>query len=616
MFDSHPNFRRALLEKDSKTVLNILQRYKDNAEFMRGIPPTTFTEILRLLYPSTRLSRTLAEYTMVSPSKHRWSGGSRLEKVVGERITTMYDVAKARRNHGMKLGLTDYKLLMKAAAWCGDKRVAELVWEDMAADDIIPDIDCWNALFSASLWNNHYSGRSRYLLRATSYHLGRRRSEDQRDHPEYKNFGVGPGGIKEGAMSFFKRLLQSGAVPTEESMVLLMLAHAREGDSTAADTILKRVWNVDVGTIVNGRFDPDAVKPLPRSSPVHPTERLLLAIADVYGSNSDSATAVGVVSAVSTAYDIPITRPVWELLFEWAFVLSRPRSGRWHLQHQPDAGQGKVHLEALARLWQTMTSPPYSIRPSIAAYNDFIRAHASAPFRIDELLHLMREGLALYRQSATAATAASARLADAEAAAASARHPPAPPTWQPHPSAPSLTALRAEARLARYVRDRDALLVRRWVRLLLPARLARKRALLGVVPDALAEFAEFAPRLVRYRVESGWVELELRGKEEEREGEEVGEREGEGERVERFAKWEWEREREWALELWRRRKEERRREEREEREKEEGWSWEPDEGRAWKPEKWRADVWRSKRNPSEGGPSASRRTWHIGTGRT
>lgn len=167
-------------------------------------------------------------------------------------------------------------------------------------------------------------------------------------------------------------MLKDGAVANEESFRIVMTALAREGDLETVQSILHRMWNINVDGLRKGK-DEEALKPkyMDPSNPLRPTANLLFTVAHAFGINNDIPIALRLVDFIARHYDLQIPRETWEQLFEWTFVLSLPRTG---VKARTDGTrEGELPQQAVANLWNTMTGTAYLIKPTMGMYNHLMR---------------------------------------------------------------------------------------------------------------------------------------------------------------------------------------------------------------------------------------------------
>ncbi|KAL9117974.1 MAG: hypothetical protein Q9187_005483 [Circinaria calcarea] len=281
----------------------------------------------------------------------------------------------------------------------------------------------------------------------------------------------------------------------------------REGDMAGVRSILRKVWDIDVDAILELDDDSFITNNQPsHQSPSYPTQHLLFTLAHVFGSNNELPAALRIIDYISRKYSIEIDDETWAQLFEWTFVLSTPRyKGR-----KSDGAQlGQLPLASVENLWNTMTSEPYNVKPTMPMYNRRIRNLWKRQM-LDPMLEAMRAGKKLHNQQVKRSRAMAKDLPEEISMDGASELNPLSlfPT--------SLTSARHhEMELQQLYGYRDFLMVSRWVRLLMAgtrwggsgeATLRWQR--IGA-PNAVAEFWHFRPREgFAYRIATGRIQFQ------------------------------------------------------------------------------------------------------------
>lgn len=388
--------RSALRRQEPHEVLKILlDDLRPDASGTSGymlhrMPPTMFSEVLRCLNPENFIPR-YQELHMQASSAHStmmglgnlygWDSYYALGEVLFGQISNIIGV----RNRSWPLALSDYKQLLRFAQSCGRRTMLEDIWNSMHYNGIVPDSECYNIYLMHLCWSERFDPKRRFRLRVIPFHLLPRTWNS----PPYSLGGHKIGdrvGIKANASRLFREMIEQGISGNEETFSLLMVAMAREADLDNVETLLQRVWGIDVGAIMTGD---DLEIPPPKhfssDSPFYPSEKLLFTIAHIYGINNKIPTALKIVDFISRQYSIKIPRLAWSELLRWTFVLSLPRNKttRWRkparkferLHAGIEAGEASGHMppEAVTNLWFTMVSEPYNVKPTMEMYDMVIR---------------------------------------------------------------------------------------------------------------------------------------------------------------------------------------------------------------------------------------------------
>ena len=364
-----------------KAVINLVQKdgYAYTGEFFKSMPQNTFSEMLRCMDPKHFLARHQKLQMEFSPHYTKISGLPPIDRGGYYRFCTVFlsqvqGIMQARRREH-PLSLVDFKYLLKCARAIGNGKLADGIWKTMTsaptsshATNIVPDAECFNLYLGTKCLGDLLDPLLRFRLRIIPNNLMPRSWENR----PYTLAGhhVGPDrGIKTDVSRIFMSMVQAGISGDEESFCLMMIALGREGDTASVTSILKRVWGIDVETLLN--TDDDNAPPpknYTRDSPFYPSKKLLYSIAHIYGINNAIPTALRLVDYVSRQYSVPIPLETWNELLQWTYVLSIKRLGHKH----EDSRAGQLPPSAVTNLWATMTAEPYNVKPTMEMYNRLI----------------------------------------------------------------------------------------------------------------------------------------------------------------------------------------------------------------------------------------------------
>lgn len=509
------NLRLALRTRESDNVLRCLVAGAHDAAFVSSIPPTTFTELLRLV--SSSCEREELQDTL---EQSWWMRNTELpsrNKSMARFLQAAQITATIRRRTNVALSLVDYKLLLKCAASIADKSVARDLWRHLEEDELTPDTECYNAYLHAVLWGRQLAGHKRswtnpLSFRVDGYYLSARRMQRLSYAPSL-------GGYEMEARALIDRLLQQAHLGDETTILHLITAFAREGNIAAVKDTLKRVWNIRVDELMASGRQHSTPKSFPPSAPLQPTRRLLYTVAHAFGANSEVPTALRLTDFISSSYGLPIPTQVWSELLVWTYVQSSIRSGRFKRMHRT---ANKLPLDAPENLWQTLVHSPYNVSPSMKMFHMSIN-NLTKSQRYDIVAQRIREGIQLYREDLEKARASVQRFAQAKRDVAKGR--------SPKHSLSSLQSVR-NAKVAAVQRDHT--FIRRWCQMYTARgngygfmhEFQQDDGQVGLhrevmyetipdwatrdVPNFLSEFRKYCPRVVKYRTHTGVVELELR----------------------------------------------------------------------------------------------------------
>ncbi|KAK2744373.1 hypothetical protein FQN57_004268 [Myotisia sp. PD_48] len=371
---------------------------------MSDLPPTTFAEALKLLSPKyfiepfKRIQRGFrsanAKSCHIEPIADIFA---RISKDLGT-------IVLARRHAGHALGLAEYTHLLDCARSMGDAHMADEIWRNMTEDNVRKSVRCYNYYMEAKVWHMAYLSDGG-ILRSLPYNYKKRRYDIR---PRgFQGFSTGRNSTRDEVYLLFDEMAAEGLVADEGTLIQLMTASSREWDIATINQTLKAVWNIDPELLrQNGGSHPPVIQ-YPISSPLCPTDRLLYAVAHIFCSNNDLATAMQVVDFISTSYNVPISEATWTELLNWSFVLSQDRWG-------PNAevnSTGKVPKTSVINILDTMTSPPYDCIPTMFMY-DLVWKTAWERQSLNVCLKYMRLGQKLFTTTMAKRKVLSMRLHD------------------------------------------------------------------------------------------------------------------------------------------------------------------------------------------------------------
>ena len=392
----------ALQQEDPQALLLMLPRASQDPDYLRSLPPSTFSEIIRMLDPKRLLEPYKRAYRRVSYYRIRnaKNGVPQLEELLLNYTRLIEDLLYSWRDSGRSLGMIDYKAILNVARTVGNGEMAEHVFKIIRQEGLEMDTECYNYYFEAKCWSNAYHPVERNKLRVTPSHYSARlpRKPGQQAPVGFRGHKTGDKGLEFEIINGFSEMVKQGIVPDVDSFRHIMTAMGRLGDIRNVKSVLHKVWNVDVDTI----YDPTDGSPVPsqplsRTSPLYPTKDLLFTIAHIFGSNNDIPLALRIVDIFSRRYEIEISNEVWEQLFEWTYVLSTRRYGR---EKTPGNLQGQLPLKSVENLWTTMVSEPYNTTPTMPMWNYRIKSF----FRrgnLEDMIQSMRSALKLHGKDLT-----------------------------------------------------------------------------------------------------------------------------------------------------------------------------------------------------------------------
>ena len=480
---------------------------RDDLEFVRGIPTLTFAECIRMLQPCNFTEKLAHAHLEISEAQAKAFGVTSMKQVAWEHSNLLKEILAIRRSAGIRLGLAEYRVLLRSARDLGNKKLAGRLWSNLLDEGHTPDTACYNFFMAAVVWDGIHDPVARHRVRVIPFNLTARRHRTL--GRGFGNYRVGDGGVKGRILKVFGEMLKHGAVADEESFRNVITVAAREGDVATVKAVLRRVWDIDVDALHSAKDEASInLKAVEKISLLRPTSKLLFTLAHAFGINNDVPTALRLVDFVARRYDIHIDLETWGQLFEWTFVLATPRTG---VRSRTDGSKtGQLPKQSVLNLWDTMIGPPYSVKPTIGMYNHLIKNMQHRDWS-PMLFAKMREGLELFYESRRYANTAFRKLkTELE------RHEQ---SSEQHRSTP-LESLRREWEYRELIRRRNLFWVKRWVRLLLSTMRAWYRVdktdewTLQHLPRILWAYRSFAPRRTWYETRTGVVELSFRSDEE------------------------------------------------------------------------------------------------------
>lgn len=506
----HEDVLDALQEEEPQLLLKAFLKASENPGFLRSLPATTVSEILRMFDPQHFID----PFKLIHRDLHPWQISHRRDdtrqlKEVFVDFAQAIEVLLTRwRQTSRTFGLAEYKILLNVARATGDGETAEILYQSMRIDGVLLDTTCWNHYLEAKCWSNAYDPIARHKLRVIPYHMVSRlpvkRGSEPR--PGFGNYFTGDTGLKTEIVKKFDTMVKRGATADATTFSMLMVAMSREGDMAGVKSILRKVWDVDVDTILQQDDDSSiANNLLSRKSPSYPTQDLLFTVAHVFGSNNELPAALRIIDYISRKYSIEIDDETWAHLFEWTFILSTPRyKGR-----KADGAQlGQLPLASVGNLWNTMTSEPYNIKPTMPMYNRRIRNLWKRQM-LDPMLEAMRAGKKLYKQQVRRSRAVAKNQSEEIVLTGTNES-----TSLPLSSSSLTSAWNQKMELQQLYEYRDFSMVSRWVRLLMAGSRwggsgegSFRWQRIGA-PNAIAEFWQFRPRGgFAYSIASGRIQF-------------------------------------------------------------------------------------------------------------
>jgi hypothetical protein len=487
----HEDVQNSLLHKDYCGLINVFRSAGDqNLDWIRSLPETTFTEVLAQLQPKNDLGKAVRPYSRLSPAMvHQLRLPTAYDLIRGHLLDAVQILDHHQRS-GKTLSVVDYGLILGFARWTGLRDVADTVWKSMQADDIVPDLNCYNNYLGAITSNLRHDPDVRHTRRMTTFRTEAR--DKPTPGPRYAAYRFGAGGIREDVMMLHREMLTIDVVPDEETFRLLMLGLGREGDLDTVKKLLRQVWSINVDAIVDGLEEghSECEPSISPTSPLYPSSFLVYAVAHVFGIKNEIPTALRLVDHISQTYKVQVFDYVWHELLNCTFVLSAPR--QISRREQAILPKGSVH-----KLWEAMRNEPYNIRPTVDMYDKLVKSLFHQQ-RTQDMWHYMCEALPLYEAMRKETSKLNKTLHRALK------------TSQP------VGTLQRKYDRSRLDEKSSRLFLKRWVRLLLASMRSWRRVdgnLLWstqLIPKIILDWKEFMPSNVWYDIAAGRVSIVFR----------------------------------------------------------------------------------------------------------
>ncbi|KAL4887408.1 mitochondrial ATPase expression-domain-containing protein [Aspergillus karnatakaensis] len=314
-----------------------------------------------------------------------------LMSIFNDFVKNICTIVQIRQSAGRTLGLAEYTHLLACARSVGDALFADYVWGAMQNDHVVPDLQCYNYYMEAKVWDGAYKNKEKFRLLVTPFDYRKRRF----GRVGWTGYGTGPRSVRAAVNSLYNDMKDHGYAGDEATMINRILAAARVGKTFEMAEILKEIWNVDLETLKAGGHQ-YPVTDYPRSSPLYPSSRLLVAIAHGFGTNCDVPAAIKLIEHFHKTYNIPVIQEVWDQLFELSFALSHRINRR---------NRGALSRKFFRNLADAMTREPHNAQLSSTLHFKIAKSTIHE-WSITLWLHHMRVIYKILEQTRKKATAA------------------------------------------------------------------------------------------------------------------------------------------------------------------------------------------------------------------
>ena len=234
-------------------------------------------------------------------------------------------------------------------------RQARKWWHEMIDSGVVPDVWCYNNyLASISRGNRHLQFERPLRFKVNEegnlVNLGKWISRGPNRIQRWPLEGM-----SQYASDLVREMLEKKVAPNAYTYELLITAFARDNSLDPINDIVAGIWGLNP----DGSSTNMSAGAYRKGSPLWPSEHTLNVLANAYGYSGAVASAVALVEGMSTKYGIPIPVSAWLSLLMWT-------SRRSTIYKRPKLGF--ISPLAAPRLFNIMTSEPYSISPGVEAY--------------------------------------------------------------------------------------------------------------------------------------------------------------------------------------------------------------------------------------------------------
>ncbi|KAF4453975.1 hypothetical protein F53441_3500 [Fusarium austroafricanum] len=391
------------------------------------LPVPTFSEILRALDPVANRDLDVAHGIHISPGEMQFTNACHLVDEFGVRhqhrniLNAVKFLALARCDSHRKLVISDYEILFRLAGAAGDIEEAISFFGLITKHGLA-------AKRTTTTWNEFF--KARYQTDPLYYQYHRQRVLYTPRHGYKATFSVPLNNVwrleslrhsrnallktpfnrqrnrlyadnmlrmrkKDGYFSFFAHWRRSkaiGVLLNEEILCTALIAFARSASlQHMRGIVLKRGFGIGIKEDKEtGEFSVIGKMTFRSGNPRAPTERLLNAIVEAFGSMMRIRLASQLLIHVSSTQEIPIPRETWCNLFNWAYVCGAKSNQRGRRFMNSFPHSSGVDPAMITEIWDTMTSKPYNIEPTFESYINYIKVHIFR-HKFSDALDLIRD---------------------------------------------------------------------------------------------------------------------------------------------------------------------------------------------------------------------------------
>lgn len=399
-------------------------------------------------------------------------------------IRTVTGLVKLRLKAGQPLSLSDCQHVLGCARFAGSKTLSGEIWKYMSVAGVSPDTICYNHYLATKVRSDLLIPAQRHKVRVTPRNLMIRTW--MRPIHAFSGYKVGDKGVKYEATQVLDEMSRRGVAANEETMCLVMIGFAKEGDLNGVKNILDKTWGINVDKFL-ALGEEGIGHDFQAGSPIKPSPLLLETLAHMFGINNSIPLALRLLDFVSRRYSIVIPYTAWEELLERTFVLSMRKSEK----RNKGFSEGSLPITAVSNLWDTFTGDPYKVKPNMAMYDKMIRILLHQQ-RFGQAQVFMKEALVRHRN----------RAALYHSLIVQRQRLPTSTPWQ------KLRDMDNKIWITSLQVHRNRQYLRTWVRQLIHTRTIKMRGLSGEEMDAIMErWKAYLPRRVEYRIPTATVRI-------------------------------------------------------------------------------------------------------------
>ncbi|KAF4512236.1 hypothetical protein G6O67_001402 [Ophiocordyceps sinensis] len=501
---------------------------------VQQLPATAVSEIVRSLDPVLNPHLDVAHGLTIGSGETQFTPSRSLVDEFGVRthhgqvLLGMRALLSARARANLPFAPADYEVMMRCAGAAVDRLAGKRFWTAMTdgglqnwrtsrtwveflkgrfmTEPLYYQFDRTRAMMlprdlhsetkPLSLGTVKRLDRIRLGLNALSHHpWNRDPARLDRDWRRLLRRRVGYGSY----LKHFHRMIGYGYAVDEEFLCASMVAFSRCGRQSAICTlVLEHHYGIRVVRDEElFRWNVEGGDSLPADSPIRPTARLLDAVVDAFGALCNLPLGVSLVQHISLRYNVPIPPETWSNLLRWAYINSsspyrQMRRAERHRDLRPASIQDSLHV------WRAMTSETNNVQPSFDDHcchaKMLIRVRSFAP-AIDTIRDHLVPRYRLLDDEYRKAVLDELLLNDTCLAPRTATH---------------------RRRQAEVRKDHARYHIARCLHMLLKTASQnsahrRGRVMRILVPNLLAEFADFFPHYVSYRTANGLAVIRCKG---------------------------------------------------------------------------------------------------------